>query len=143
MRPLDYKSRLRQSFLGPTCCLLRMANALPLCNLNNPAIQYSCSNPYPDCLNPFGFQFSSLWQIANLVAACPEDPRLFKPGQASLTQSACVGFVGSAGFTFYAAADVWSRVTVSLSFLLFPSTVSKEHSRDLVSYKNFGSEKTL
>ena len=88
-----------------------MSSGLPPCDLAASRSDYNCERPYPDCHNPSGFQFSSLWIITNLVAACPHDPRLFDSKAPSLTEAACLGFVGSRHYTAYSGADIWSRVT--------------------------------
>ena len=88
-----------------------MVDTLPTCNLTAPASQFSCRNPYPDCINSLGFQFSSLWKITNYVAACPSDHRLFSATDPSLTQRACEVFVGTDSWTRYPTADIYSRLT--------------------------------
>lgn len=82
---------------------------LPACDLNYPSSSYSCEQPYPNCINPSGFEFSSLWTITNLVATCPNDPRLFDASAPSLTEAACLIFTGADNYTPYPAADIWTR----------------------------------
>ena len=88
-----------------------MSQSPPSCNLTAPLSLYSCDNPYPNCTNPFGFQFSSFWTITQAVAACPSDPRLFNAAEPSLTLAACINFAGTDSWTRYPTADIWSRLT--------------------------------
>jgi hypothetical protein len=86
---------------------------LPRCNLENITL-YSCDNPYPDCINEFGFQFASIWLITKAIALCPNDTRLFPHsadrGQPALKQESCQGFVNgkpqSDTWTLYPPADM-------------------------------------
>jgi hypothetical protein len=71
---------------------------------------YNGTHPYPNCTAAGGFQFNLLWQITQYIAQWPEDPRLYSPSMPSITQAACVAFVG-AGWAPYPAADIWSRLT--------------------------------
>ena len=87
-----------------------MSQNLPACDLDPPLQAYDCNNTYPDCLNPYGFQFSSLWTITNYVAACPTDTRLFDSIAPSLTLGACLAFVGSDSFTPYSLSDLYMRI---------------------------------
>ncbi|KAG4438394.1 hypothetical protein IFR05_006100 [Cadophora sp. M221] len=81
---------------------------LPACSLNSTAI-YDCANPYPNCTNAAGFQFTSLWIITKAIYdSCSNDTRLFE-GTEALTQEACEVFAGSS-WTVYPKGDIWARL---------------------------------
>ena len=79
------------------------------CDLSQDLSSFNCSNPYPQCRSPGGFLFNSLSVIASGVARCLNDTRLFDG--ASLTQEACVAFVGSDTPTAYSLTEIWARLT--------------------------------
>ena len=74
-------------------------------------VSYTCGNPYPNCTNVLGFQFSSLWTISqNIYSACTSDWRLFDSRSPALTQAGCEQIVGSDDWTRYPGADIWARL---------------------------------
>ena len=78
----------------------------------NANTSYSCNSPYPNCTNPHGFQFSSLWTISqNIYNACTSDWRLFDNQSPALSQAGCEQIVGSDDWTRYPGADIWARLT--------------------------------
>lgn len=90
---------------------------LPPCPLEN-MTSYNCENPYPNCINPLGFQFSTLWNITQAVALCPSDTRLaqpYNPAHPSLTQHSCQLFVNGNPYadtwTRYPTIDIYGRLT--------------------------------
>lgn len=82
-------------------------------------VTYDCANPWGQgCTSDKHFHFPSLWEYTeNIQRACPNDTRLFIPRggiafpeNASLTQEACAQIAGP-GWTYYPAADIWTRLT--------------------------------
>lgn len=82
-------------------------------------ITYDCANPWGQgCTSDKHFDFLDLWKYTlEIHDACPNDPRLFihaggiaSPQNASLTQAGCAAIAGSS-WTYYLAADIWTRLT--------------------------------
>lgn len=80
---------------------------------------YNCANPWGQgCTSDKHFHFASLWEYTKKIQrACPNDTRLFvphggiaAPQNASLTQAACTAIAGP-DWTYYSAADIWTRLT--------------------------------
>ena len=72
---------------------------------------YSCDYPYPNCTNPLGFQFSSIWTISqNIFKACPTDWRIFDQVGQAISEAACEQIAGFT-WTYYPGADIWARLT--------------------------------
>ena len=82
-------------------------------------VTYDCANPWGQgCTSDEHFDFSSLWKYTQSIQnACANDTRLFlphggsaSPQNASLTQASCDAIAGS-DWTYYPAADIWTRLT--------------------------------
>ena len=82
-------------------------------------VTYDCAKPWGQgCTSDEYFDFSSLWKYTqNIQKACANDTRLFhsdggsaSPQNASLTLASCDAIAGS-NWTYYPAADIWTRLT--------------------------------
>lgn len=82
-------------------------------------LTYDCANPWGlDCTSEKKFQFINLWNYTlKIQEACANDTRLFtsrggipSPQNVSLTQASCAAITGP-GWTYYPAADIWTRLT--------------------------------
>ncbi len=82
-------------------------------------VTYDCGNPWGQgCTSDKHFNFASLWNYTeNIQKACANDSRLFLPNggnasphNASLTQASCAAIAGY-DWTYYPAADIWTRLT--------------------------------
>ena len=80
---------------------------------------FNCTQLVPDCYNPSGFDFPTLWNITQrYFEQCPTGPWLFHPHgeafisltEASLTLAATIAIVG-ADWKVYQASDIWFRLT--------------------------------
>lgn len=81
---------------------------------------FNCAQLVPDCYNPKGFDFHTLWIITQrYFKQCPNGPWLFHPHgdasisvtEASLTLAATVVIAG-AGWKVRNASDIWFRLTM-------------------------------
>jgi hypothetical protein len=93
--------------------------------------EYNCITRWGlNCTNALGFEFTSLWNITQLVQRyCPTDPRLFlidnipaTPENAALKYSACKTFA-PAPWTWYHTSDIWARLQ-TWKFPLFQLALS-------------------
>lgn len=82
-------------------------------------LPHDCANPWgQNCTSNTHFYFPNLWKHTQKIQqACATDHRLFipsgaiaSPQNASLTQASCAAIAGW-DWTYYAAADIWTRLT--------------------------------
>lgn len=82
-------------------------------------IVYDCSNPWGQgCTSSQHFNFATLWNYTRIFQnTCATDERLFGVGdgpttlqKAALTMAACTAIAGGS-WTYYPAADIWTRLT--------------------------------
>jgi len=84
------------------------------CSLDTNAT-YTCTNPYPNCTNLRGLDFTTLWIVSLQIAnACPTEWRLFDgtPGRPTLNQAGCEQLVGKTGAQRYGWEYIWTRLMV-------------------------------
>jgi len=87
-------------------------STLPNCYLLfNSGVQYSCSNPFPNCTSPKGFDFITLWLVTQAIySSCQNDTRIFQNTK-SLTQETCERYSGGNHWKPYDSNQIWARLS--------------------------------
>ncbi len=89
------------------------------CPLEDISNKYNCTVPYPDCVNPGGFQLPDFMTITRHIAeSCLNDSRLAHIdgqiptlGNAALTYAAGKKIEDLRSWAKYPGGDIWARLT--------------------------------